>query len=547
MQRSLTVEEYISKIIDGLRGSSLLTERLKRQLTLIATPYLDLIKSFEQNEPTIEVKLYELREYFPVCPRLDLIEDILNVLGIPNIKISEFSTLLFNDRDYLLSEFLSLSRQSGTGRAKIEARPLPSTLSWLKYSILSEDFNIFSNYISKLDDEIISSKKESMIFIIDSWIKSNPYNHNYFLPSLLGFKLLYGEDVDQMTYDLLYCIWYTFAVYTNNPKISFEQIKDFVQADSSFLLLMTKENSGRLILRPTLEVTMSKLQDLLNFENDDYRKNLYQNTILAIKAYIEIIDEKRGNLLLHKQRPTYQGLREIFSKDPHIRSYLLMNLISRNLGFDPLFFEDLDERLFDKDWSTGMYAIHHKDKVRWWSIYLRDLTVINARYHKLYDSTHISTEDVNVLEEGIKILKELGINRFKEGINDWQITVKDINNVFKILGGGNQYRLIDGRSVLEWWIDGSTIASQIKLEKPFLERLRNFNDRIENLVESNLDYEVWLNNFYSSRASGPDGWIALGMLQMDNYLSLANMLRHISSYVHLEDVNFIRDTWGEWQ
>ena len=544
MQKSETIEQYIIKIVDRFTGDEQLKMRLNNQLTIIANPLLDLITSFEKNEPIMEIKLHELRERFPVCHRLDLIEDIVQILGISNIKVSDFSLFLFGDKNYLLEQFLS---PFPLNEPKIKRRPERTTLDWLKYQILSADFSVLSDYVPEIEDYIGESIREALSFVLDSWIKKNPYDVSFFLPNLLGFRLIFGYEVDQMTYDLLYCIWYTYAVQSGDLRISFDRIKEIIKARSGFLQLLHKEDKARVISQPTLESTINHLNKVILREKDDSKRTLYQNTILAIEAYIEIINEKRTLQSARTgMRPTEGHLRRLFSTDQYIRSYLLMNLLPKNLGFDSLFFDDLDQSLFDKNSGTGMYQIHHKDKTRWWSIYLRDLTVINIRYHKLYDSVHITTEDINLLEEGIKMLKELGISRYESGNTNWQITETDIKKVFSMLGGGREYTLSDGRTVLEWWTDGSSVGSQVKADKSFQARLNRFNERIKLLVDKNLDYEAWLAYYYPNNALGDDGWISLGKQQMSDYLWMANTLKHVHLYIHLEDVDFIRETWVEW-
>ncbi|NVM20071.1 MAG: hypothetical protein HWN80_20400, partial [Candidatus Lokiarchaeota archaeon] len=110
---------------------------------------------------------------------------------------------------------------------------------------------------------------------------------------------------------------------------------------------------------------------------------------------------------------------------------------------------------FDKNTGTGTYAIHHKDSQRSWSIYIKDLMITTNRYHGVYGSLHITTQDTDILLEGMGLLIELGIDRYKKGSANWEITEKDIESVFTRLGGGSMYKISDGRTVLEWWKDGS--------------------------------------------------------------------------------------------
>ncbi|MBA7512392.1 hypothetical protein ES705_04397 [subsurface metagenome] len=536
-QYSNTIYSYIDKICEKCDLEGTLGTNLRRELELIAKSYLSLIKAVESEYDTIEVVIDGLRLRYPNNQKLDLIEDIVEILNIPNVDSSKISLLLFNDKDYLITQFLATYESN----PKIIERPLIQTLNWMKACVLDSDSSIFSDYI-QLSDVLWQMITEKIQFTIDCWLKSNPYDISYFTPSSSGFSIIYGQEVDEMTFDLLNYIWYAFALYTSNPKISFETIKDLVRAKTGFLTLVTKEDRGRLISAETLEATKTKLQEAVDQGTDSHKINVYQNTISAIGVYLDIINEKR-EVFRTTLRPSQKRLRNLFSSDQYIRSYLIMNILSRDLGFDPLFFEDLDESLFDKNQATGMYQLHHKDRARSWSIYIRDLVLVNLRYHKLYDSAHISTNDVNILQVGIKMLQELGADRYKEGQGNWEITERDIQNVFRALGGGSEYRFLDGRTVLEWWTDGSSVAGKTQSQKPFTRRLAAFNERIKYLVDHDYDYEAWLNNFYSSNA--PD-WITKGKIQMDKYQWMANTLKEVHYYVHLEDVDLVREIWSVW-
>ncbi|KKK44654.1 hypothetical protein LCGC14_0870390 [marine sediment metagenome] len=201
--------------------------------------------------------------------------------------------------------------------------------------------------------------------------------------------------------------------------------------------------------------------------------------------------------------------------------------------------------LFDKDSNTGMYNIHHKDRTIPWSVYIRDLVITSVYYHPVYggSGTAISSGDSEILSEGLQMLKKLGADRYKKGQSDWAITIDDIKAVFTTLGGGTLYTLVNGRTVIEQWQQGS--KSGVHPSRSFTQRLAEFNKRIRFLVDNNFDYEIWLNKFYSSNAPN---WIIKGKIQLDQYEWMADKLGYTSvmTYIHLEDLDFIQNTWGNW-
>ena len=143
----------------------------------------------------------------------------------------------------------------------------------------------------------------------------------------------------------------------------------------------------------------------------------------------------------------------------------------------------------------------------------------------------------NLLLDGLHQLIQLAANRFVKGNKDWEISEKDIETIFK------HYRLSDGRRVLEWWKQGSSVATQVSSDRSFKVRLEEFNKRVRNLVESGNDPEKILRKFYPNYASD---WIAKCKIQMDQYLWMSNNLKNLHYYVHMEDIVIIRDIWSLW-
>ena len=466
---------------------------------------------------------------------------------IKQILKIKISLLLFGEVDYLLQDFLTGSGERSGDPAKfpINRRPDPFILNWIKHSVLEADFNTILE--SHMGNDLIELKKEQIICKIDRWVRSNPYDVNYFTLNTQGFDKIYSSEIDDMTCDLANYIWHIFAIYTDNPKISFDQIKDLTGAHISLHHAFNMEQSAHVILEPPLVAVIDKLQEILTHETDTHKKILYQNCILAIEAYLNILSGARKDFIFSAlKRPTQKSLRNLFNVDEYIRAYLIMNLLSRGLGFDPLFFDWLGEDLFDKDPSTDTYSIHHKDPSRAWSIFIRDLLITRREYHGVYGSTRqVSLQDTNVLLQGLEMLIERGIDKYKNGVNPNNlITQRDIEEIFSILGGGQQYRLNDGRTVLEWWQQGSSTG--VQSQNTFKDRLVEFNKRIKYLVDLNHDYEALIDYLYPTY--GP-AWISKGRTQLDTYLYMMNhphARRILHYYVHLEDIDYVRKTWGVW-
>ena len=88
------------------------------------------------------------------------------------------------------------------------------------------------------------------------------------------------------------------------------------------------------------------------------------------------------------------------------------------------------------------------------------------------------------------------------------------------------------------------IGKKVKPDKQFSKRLERFNIKIKYLVDCDYSYEKWLGKFYSSNALGPNGWISKGRIQMDQYIWMIERMISLHNFVHLEDVDLIREIWG---
>lgn len=382
---------------------------------------------------------------------------------------------------------------------------------------------------------------------IDSWINNNPFGFDYVSDSPLPFKVKYGNDIDKMTFEVLSYIQYAFAVLTGNPKVSFEEIMRITQAKTSLSKGLVGDAFGRTASSASLLDAKSKLEDALKSEKDSVKKSVYSNMISVIDYFVDYIDLKNSESYLNLlKRPTQKSLRSIFNHDENIRKYLITNIIARDLGFDPLFFDYIGQELFDKNTATGMYALHHKFRLRSWSIYTRDLLITSQVYHNVYDSMAVSEKDVEVVSQGIQMLIEIGLENYKKGI-DPPITKNDILKVFLQLGGGkNQYVLTDGRTVIEWWEQGSTARTRVQSAHTFSDRLEGFNDRIKFLADNKKDYKAWIDHYYNKYAAD---WLSKHEVTLNMYESMSrnlNSKRLLHQYLHLEDINLIRELWKVW-
>ncbi len=193
---------------------------------------------------------------------------------------------------------------------------------------------------------------------------------------------------------------------------------------------------------------------------------------------LEKIDEylaTRHLRLFEEKLLSTKGYNQKLWRDNKIAAYHVITLLCRDLGFDPLTFQPLDSQLFDADRNTGLFARHHLDIFKKYSLYLQDLLLTNNNQHKEYDS-YIPLKDQRILT---KIIQDL-IQNDGSGPNK-EITANDIVKTFLNNFGDSK----TAKYYLEnYWQSGD-----------FQENLRDFNHR-RNLIK-NGDYELFIQTEYN--------------------------------------------------
>ncbi|MFW9987640.1 MAG: hypothetical protein ACFFC3_03210 [Candidatus Odinarchaeota archaeon] len=158
-------------------------------------------------------------------------------------------------------------------------------------------------------------------------------------------------------------------------------------------------------------------------------------------------------------------------------AYHVISMLCRDLGFDPLTFQPLNPQLFDGDRNTGLFARHHPDIRRKFSVYLQDLFLVDNIQHRHYDS-QISLEDQKTL---VKIIQDL-IQSDGSGSNK-EILAKDVEKSFKDNFG-------DPKTV-KYYLDNYWNWQS----RDFQDNLEDFNER-RKLIKSS-QYEEFIRDEYN--------------------------------------------------
>jgi len=193
---------------------------------------------------------------------------------------------------------------------------------------------------------------------------------------------------------------------------------------------------------------------------------------------LEKIDEylvTRHLRLFEEKLVSRRGYDKVLWEDDKIMAYHVISLLCRDLGFDPLSFQPLDSQLFDRKRDTGLFARHHPNNRRQFSVYLQDLLLTNNIDHREYDS-HIPLQDQQTL---VRIIQNL-IQNDGSGPNK-EITAKDVVKTFL----NNFEDPTTAKYYLEnYWQTGV-----------FQDNLKEFNERKDKI--KNGEYEEFIKTKYN--------------------------------------------------
>lgn len=168
---------------------------------------------------------------------------------------------------------------------------------------------------------------------------------------------------------------------------------------------------------------------------------------------------------------------DILWNDEATKGFHFAGLMQMSLGFDMLFFEPLDDRIFllkaqRSALSIGFsdyYNRHHKDPDEKWSMYLVDLVLTTLKRHSAYKSLSVEYQDA--LTEGFEKLIAM----------DNKITEADIEEVFK-----------DNLWIYKKWSEDANFAKSLK----------EFSERKDFLNQYGIDaflkeyYEIGYERFF---------------------------------------------------
>jgi len=457
------LETFKEKIDLRVRNNLLdsdLAEKLYKELVLVSADYLRDTNIHYNNKRTLE-GLALSRGIPTQNPKLDLLERISHILNIDNMLLEDLSEFLFDDKNYISKTFLT--------KHAIDYRPEIFTLEYIKSIVRSTTKFGLSKFT-----------KAAVLMEVNKWVSENPFTIPYLKENSRFQTFKHGKNVHIKDYKVFESICRIYTIHEKSPSLSGANIKDLFTFAQTVNLPRTLRSGDRVLLISLLQEILEKTSEFKSLESDITVKEAYKREISIIEKYIIYRDDALKAYINRKfiASPRLQDLRKFFERDPGVKAFDVMTLLSRDLATEPIFFDNLEESIFNQAYTS--FIRQHIDPKIFWSLYVSRMFLSTPKYHGVYPKIDgrgaITVIDQQVCLEGLHYLMEMGLNGFGHG-KDGFITESDIIRVFTKLGGGNMYTMTDGRTVLQWWKEGS--SSGVRQQKSFKERLQKFNDKIK--------------------------------------------------------------------
>lgn len=390
-------------------------------------------------------------------------ESILCLGLIPIISsLEKLSKLLFDDETYLGYIF--------TTKSKLDNRPEPYTLHRITFNVRKWTIDDFDKFVSDSELEDIKDSVENIIY---NWMFSNPreYTQAYVSESPYRFGRLQSKSFLKLEYELMQTLTHAVSAYNEKADTDFKKVLTELGISSLTMENLLTRGVQSAIIKDLLRAKTTIVSYILDSSMTEQKLQYYDRALAKIDEYLAT----RYLRLFEEKLVSKKGYNKNLWQDDKVMAYHVISLLCRDLGFDPLTFQPLNPQIFDANPATGLFARHHPDIRRKFSVYLQDLFLVNNIQHRHYD-TQISLEDQKIL---VKIIQDL-IQNDGSGPNK-EITAKDVVKTF-LNNFGNP---ATAKYYLEnYWQSGD-----------FQKNLKDFNERKEKI--KNGEYEEFIRTKYN--------------------------------------------------
>ncbi len=315
---------------------------------------------------------------------------------------------------------------------------------------------------------MLEDVREKVEEVIHDWMFSNPseYITNYVTETPRRFGKLQSKSFLNLEYELMQALTHAVSAYREKDFSNFGEVMNELKIQSKTMETLLAHGEQSASIKDLLKAKTTIVSYILDKSMTEAKLQFYDMALEKIDEYLAT----RHLRLFEEKLVSKRGYDKNLWQDDKILAYQVIALLGRDLGFDPLTFRPLDPQIFDRKSSTGLFARHHLDIRRKFSVYLQDLLLTDSTQHREYDS-HISLEDQKTL---VKIIQDL-IQNDGSGPNR-EITAKDIVNTFL----NNFADPKKAKYYLEnYWQSGN-----------FQKNLKDFNDRKDKI--KNGEYEDFI-------------------------------------------------------
>ncbi len=319
----------------------------------------------------------------------------------------------------------------------------------------------------------LESAKDKVENIIYDWIFSNPseFGEAYVTEIPRRFGRTQPKSFLTLEYELMQALTHAVSAYQEKDFANFNEVINGLGMATPVIGFLLSKGEQSATVRDLLKAKTTVVSYILEGSITDEKLQFYDKALNKIDEYLAT----RHLRLFEEKLVSTRGYDRRLWRDDRITAYHLITLLCRDLGFDPLSFQPLDPQIFDGNRNTGLFARHHLDQRRKFSIFLQDLLLTDNSRHRQYDN-HIPLSDQRVL---VQIIQDL-IQNDGSGPNK-EITAKDVVNTFLTrfaVPNTAKYYLEN------YWQSGD-----------FQKNLKNFNER-KSLIK-NGEYEKFIKNEYN--------------------------------------------------
>lgn len=299
----------------------------------------------------------------------------------------------------------------------------------------------------------------------------NPWS-SYFTETPRRFGRLQPKSFLKLEHELKQSLAHAVSAFTEKDISSIEKLANALKMSYPSLERLLSQGSTSASVKDLLRAKTTIISYILDALMTEEKLKFYDRALVKIDEYLAT----RHLRLFEEKIVSKKGYDKNLWHDDRILAYRVISLLCRDLGFDPLTFRPLNPQIFDKNSATGLFARHHLDTLKKFSVYLQ----------------HLCLQIVVHIERTIVI-----------DLKDQKILVKIINDLIQNDGSGPN-KEITANDVEKAFLDNFGDPKKVKFcldnywewkSIDFQDNLKDFNDRRDMI--KNGKYEKFIKNEYN--------------------------------------------------